>query len=574
MLFSQNQHKTSQSDFFKGLAIKENVDMMLTYCLEDEVTVANDDLLSPFMFHEFLFILSEKDENTSYRISKTNIERLFNVLNLDVAKYRHYFQKGKYQELKHQLYKLIENTLSNSFQRMNREWMRLCYLLFMFYEYNATDFSGEVIDSILSLNLLEFVFGMELERKLVELKRDENHTYDIETELMYPSWQNERQGYKLYPQSLTSPIWNEETKKEFAELYTNFVSKFISKDVEVFKNRGTIDSVIENSSKEMKDKWCNFLIYCIKNNMVEGDISEDFAIFSKNIFAKFGVNAYVLFAKICEKSNSYFSRSYEVVADEFFVRLNDLYIKELCEEKRELNRVSQEEIKSLKSSNRAFIKDIKSYEKDTDELRKINSELKTEIEKLQKSVCNNDEFLRLQQEVGELKGKLQEIQDSESKLRQSSDWKDKRIKELTNELEQYSEIESDLITLQNENNAILSEIERIESFEEESDEMSIDEKFEHIKNENILFVGGTGGMLLKLSNMFPNSDCIDISDMGSNFTVPQRFDYIVIYTKVVTHSHCNRIESQVDKNKIIPINICNRNLVIDELFKHINGHKN
>ena len=80
-------------------------------------------------------------------------------------------------------------------------------------------------------------------------------------------------------------------------------------------------------------------------------------------------------------------------------------------------------------------------------------------------------------------------------------------------------------------------------------------------------------MLMKFKEIFPNSDYIDISDCGSNFDVPSRFNYVVIYTRVVTHSHCKRIESQVDREKILLINICNKDLVIDELYKRIIGHK-
>ena len=141
-------------------------------------------------------------------------------------------------------------------------------------------------------------------------------------------------------------------------------------------------------------------------------------------------------------------------------------------------------------------------------------------------------------------------------------------------MKEYQSIEMDMMTLQNENNVILEQIKSIETLENEvNSDSEYERKLNAIKDEHILFIGGTGNMMSKFKDMFPNSDYIDISDCGSNFDVPSRFNYVVIYTRVVTHSHCKRIESQVDREKILLINICNKDLVIDELYKRIIGHK-
>ena len=247
-------------------------------------------------------------------------------------------------------------------------------------------------------------------------------------------------------------------------------------------------------------------------------------------------------------------------------------MKEIVEEKDANYKKSQEEVKTLKNSNRTFMKDIKNYEKDMATMTSKSEKLEKEVEELRQSVCNNDDVIKAQEELKKVKATLETEKENIKKVEQKSSWKDGRINELTEELKKYTTLETDLMTLQNENNAILGQIASLEALEEEN-EVTIEDKLEHIKNEPILFVGGTGNMLMKFKEIFPNSDYIDISDCGSNFDVPSRFNYVVIYTRVVTHSHCKRIESQVDREKILLINICNKDLVIDELYKRIIGHK-
>ena len=132
-----------------------------------------------------------------------------------------------------------------------------------------------------------------------------------------------------------------------------------------------------------------------------------------------------------------------------------------------------------------------------------------------------------------------------------------------------------MLELQNQNNVLLSDIAKIEQFEEMgADDSDIEKKYEAIKNEPIMFIGGVGDMLQRFVELFPNSENINISDNIANFNIPNRFKYVAIYTKVVKHSFCERAESIVGKDKIIFLNILNKNLVIDELYKSIIGHKN
>ena len=544
----------------------------LSYCLEDRQTVNNNELINPFLMHNFIFALSDRRSEMACNILTTNVERLFNRYGFDSQKMKNLFAKGNSEELKIEIYKIIERKLEGSFERLNKDWMLLCYLFSYFYEEKKEDFRGTAWFETMSFKLLDFVFAMELERKIVQEKAIANPNFEDITELMHDSWQTSMQDYKLLPQALICPIWSEETKIEFTMLYNNFISNFISKDAEVFAKRSTIESVFEGVNEDIVVKWKPFFEMCIKGYIHKEDISNEFGEFATKIADKFGVNGYALFSRMCGKSDAYFSKCFETFVNGIYTILVEKYMKEIVEEKDTNYKKSQEEVKTLKNSNRTFMKDIKNYEKDMATLTSKSEKLEKEVEELRQSVCNNDDYIKTQEELKKVKAALETEKENIKKVEQKSSWKDGRINELTEELKKYNNLETDLMTLQNENNAILSQIASIEALEEEN-ETTIDDKLEHIKNEPILFVGGTGNMLMKFKEIFPNSDYIDISDCGSNFDVPSRFNYVVIYTRVVTHSHCKRIESQVDREKILLINICNKDLVIDELYKRIIGHK-
>ena len=105
--------------------------------------------------------------------------------------------------------------------------------------------------------------------------------------------------------------------------------------------------------------------------------------------------------------------------------------------------------------------------------------------------------------------------------------------------------------------------------DEDVKQKRFEEQLSAIKDIPILFVGGIGDMMSKFKDIFPNSDYIDVSDEGVNFSVPPRFQYVVLYTRSITHPHCYRVESQVPRERIIFMSMSNTELVVDELYKRI-----
>jgi hypothetical protein len=263
--------------------------------------------------HNFIFALSDRRSEMAGSILTTNIERLFNRYGFDSQKMKNLFAKGNSEELKIEIYKIIERKLEGSFERLNKDWMLLCYLFSYFYEEKKEDFNGSDWFETMSFKLLDFVFAMELERKIVQEKAIANPNFEDITELMHNDWQTSMQDYKLLPQALVCPIWSEETKIEFTMLYNNFMSNFISKDVEVFAKRSTIESIFEGVSEEIVAKWKPFFEMCVKSYIHKDDISSEFGEFATKIADKFGINGYALFSRMCGKSDAYFSKCFETL---------------------------------------------------------------------------------------------------------------------------------------------------------------------------------------------------------------------------------------------------------------------
>ncbi len=242
------------------------------------------------------------------------------------------------------------------------------------------------------------------------------------------------------------------------------------------------------------------------------------------------------------------------------------------QEKSELNL----QIKDLKNTNRSLTRDMTKLGAEIETLKQEQNKNKELLEQAKQSEEESQELIDLREQIEQLKSDNSELSVSLTKSENKNSWSDNKIKELEGELKYYDGVEQSLMTLQNENNVLLADIERIEGLELEVEEDTSDfeRKFEAIKNEHIMFIGGTGDMLQRYVDMFPNADNINISDNNPNFTIPARFKYVAIYTKVVKHSFCARAESLVGKECIINLNILNKNLVIDELYKSIVGHKN
>ena len=233
------------------------------------------------------------------------------------------------------------------------------------------------------------------------------------------------------------------------------------------------------------------------------------------------------------------------------------------------------EIKDLKAANRNLTKSVTKLGADNDQLKALIEKDKVELEQVRKVEAESEELIELRKKVEELIQQNSELSADLKKSENKNDWLTKKNSELESDLKTYDGVEQSLMLLQNENNVLLADIERLELLDEneEDGEAEFERKLNAIREEPILFLGGTGDMMNRYLELFPNSENVNISDNTPNFTIPTRIKYVAIYTKVVKHSFCERAESLIGKENIIFLNILNKKLVVDELYKNIIGHK-
>lgn len=238
--------------------------------------------------------------------------------------------------------------------------------------------------------------------------------------------------------------------------------------------------------------------------------------------------------------------------------------------------VLNQELKELKTMNRNVLKSIKKLEKEKEDYLIAQ---KKEQEKLESNCVNQDtvnksELDSLQLIIDGLRTDVESYKTDFQKLVHKCEWQKNRIDELEHLLSYYETIESDMLSVQNENSVLMSQIDSLETLEEDYTEDTFDAELDAIKDEPIFFLGGVNNMMERFIKLFPNSEYVNISDDNCNFIVPSKYKYAVMYTRVLTHAHSRRLESIMGKENIIPLNILNTRLAVHVIYEHIMGQKN
>lgn len=233
------------------------------------------------------------------------------------------------------------------------------------------------------------------------------------------------------------------------------------------------------------------------------------------------------------------------------------------------------EIRSLKSEVKSEKREREKVEKGlqaaNDTIADMNSR-ESVILKDNEVVVSKDVISKYDSTISDLEKKVAELTNSLSKASGKCEWQEKQIAQLEEVVASYDNYDKELLELRGENIYLSSIIEKMEDLNKEDEDVKqkrFEEQLSAIKDIPILFVGGIGDMMSKFKDIFPNSDYIDVSDEGVNFSVPPRFQYVVLYTRSITHPHCYRVESQVPRERIIFMSMSNTELVVDELYKRI-----
>lgn len=391
----------------------------------------------------------------------------------------------------------------------------------------------------------------------------------------------------MFAESLTTPLFPEcirfdcdySLKEDFCKIYNAIRMPWINlhNETELPNRMALLESLDLKNDWSVLFKIMDKKFYKIPKGRIKYDVDEEFKV------------DYTYDTSLKVRSN----KDYQEDVDNFIYRTTrwypafDMTIKNaffndyvqsviieksmaVDKEKAELNA----QIRELKATNRSLTRDMGKLNSENENLKKEQEKNLLLIGEVKQSEEESKELVELRSKVEELKEQNADLTADLKKSENKAKWCESKISDMEKDMHYYDGVEQSLMTLQNENNVLLADIERIEGLENVEDTSDIDKKYQAIKDTPIMFIGGSGDMIQKYLELFPNSENINISDNNANFTIPPRFQYVAIYTKVVKHSFCSRAESLVDKEHIIYLNILNKNLVIDELYKSIVGHKN
>lgn len=561
-------HKSSLNEFNRSVSKVENTSAAFRFSLEDKETLNDLERVNPNIMHSVLFSISKKDVGTARRFFINNVVRLYNMGVFNNSKVKSNYLSNKPESSAIELQKLIDRKYPNMSDEFHLNWVKVIFCLYYYFYDNPE--SIQINKKTTSIELMWFVFSLVLEKYAsIEQTKQENQE---EFEKYFTTWKNEHKTYKLLHNSIQTI--NEENKNEFIDIFNSTIEKWVSFEPDIFGLRNKKSEFLPFEDDFKKDKW----EYLLKLSEKEESSYIKAVTLCDELHAVLkekSVELADLFMYTCNFSVYYYDFIFEKLTNYLF----SLFIRDINKENQKLREseasLHAEQVKTLKGTNRNLTKNLKSIEYELNSVKNELGVLKAETEEVNKVMVDSDEINQLNLKIKELTDELDLKAEELNKVQIKSQWKENRILELEHNLSYFETVESDLLGLQNENNYIMNQISELERLEnDEDDGLEFEKKLEAIKDEPILFVGGVGNMMSKFMEKFPNSDYIDISDMGVNFNVASRFKYVMIYTRVVTHSHCKRVESLVSKDKIIPLKIFNTKLVVEELYRRIIGHKN
>ncbi len=557
----------------------------LSHRFENEITVDRPELYDSRVFQVLLAVLTNRNIDTICKYYATQIKyieflKIFEnksvknlILSGDIVKGTVKFGEGidkKYSSLWFETVELYFKTLF------------ILYSYFDFYNNLSDDDALDMSEKIFIFSF-SIVLGTHIIRKYKDMNKEEQDACNKEFKPKKDqSFEDAFKKSILLPEHLCYNC-DESIKEDFVKLY-NAVRKHW--EVTLFDGNEEKRNRFENfDDLELQNDWTLFKKVLRRdffekpkaNKMFNRD--DIFKIKNADLLAEFNITPDNPCYSQYNLLKNYMSTQYTTMREVFVRVMYNYLIESALQEKFKsedsLKSDLSKEIKELKATNKNLTKSISKLNSENEALEKEKEANKTLLEEFKQSEQESQELLELREKVQELTQKNNDLTVSYTKLENRVNHSESKVETLEAELKYFDGVEQTLMVLQNENNAILSDISKIESLENAEDgDAEFERKWNAIKDEPILFIGGTGDMLTKYLELFPNSENINISDNNPNFTISSRFKYVAIYTKVVKHSFCERAASFVDKENIIYLNILNKKFIVDELYKRIVGHKN
>lgn len=570
----------SNSKATKFLKEEHTVLLNLGFRYDSEITVDNPELIDTAVLQGVLFVLSLRSKDFISNTFDTIMTHLENSPIFENSTVKNLIQTGdvskaniKFNEFINRKYPYIRHDTLTMFHKI----LSVMFEYFDFYSFYESDpekcknFCGYLLEDCylktLSYTLLRYFKTVSNE--------------DIQTFNTKVADKNDKE---IFNSAKTAELQSEclhfvcedGLKEDFCKIYNAIRQGWlIGCTDEERENRNKFDNL---KDLELKNDWSAFYKLMEKGFYVKPkSVSQDVHVtYSEDYPLKVVDNEKYEGALTALMQNA--MSVYELFSLYTMQEYLNRYIKRVLVEK--FKTFEQEksdllgQIKEFKNTNRSLTRDMNKLNAENEALKKEQEKNQELLEQAKHSEEESKELIELKGVVEELTANNAELTANLSKSENKVSWSDNKIKELEGEIKHYDGVEQSLMALQNENNVLSAEIERIETLEAEEDDSEFERKLAAIKDTPILFVGGVGDMLQKILDLFPNSENITISDNSPNFTIPPRFKYAVLYTKFVKHSFCNRAESLIGRENIIYLNILNKKLVVDELYKSIVGHKN
>lgn len=554
------------------ILIEKNIYNYTNFNFEDDVTLCSDKTFNPLIFQTLLFVLSNRDSKYLDFCLATANKKVEDSNLFESDKFITLMSKGDTYNAYNEIGKITNRVFPNLSKDTYSLYYTTLHCLFEYFDFenylnkldNPNRYLKSIFENCFAWTLYVSVMRAELPKKKKgneEKVNEEHEKYLKERESLI----NRFKSYKFLEKGISFNC-DETRKSEFVSLLNEQFSIWYKEDNSNFEKRNTIESF--DFSKYTLD-WS--LLFTPVEIILE---DRPYNVKKENIIHDKETKISKSFEFALKSISGLFSYSLGYVIQYLFLKKSSNFILEINKKNEDIKRVHDEELKTLKSTNRSLTKEMNKFES---ELKTAQSEIelqKSLLLKVEQQEKDSQELVELKKEVQSLKESLNSDAEELKKSSNKITWQENRISELEFSLKYYENMESDLLELQNINNSLSSQIDQIEKLEslEDSNE-EFEKKLKAISEVPILFIGGVGNMMSKFMEMFPNSDYVDISDKGTSFVVSSKYQYVAIYTRVVTHAHCDRAESQIGKDKIIPLNIFNTKLVVEELYKHIIEHK-
>lgn len=551
---------------------------------ESAATINNKELYDTNILKGILFVLTNRDKDVNDLSHSFLISDAYRMRVFSPSKVKSLIQEGKYSEASYKLEDIIEKKWPYLIPETCRLFYRVLICLCEYFDF--IEYGKKHLDEALKTlsKLFPYCFTLTAEtyclREYASLSEKEREEYDNSNTSSKSkkdnSWDITVKNNPLKAEYL-SYSKNKSRNEDFVKIFET-VFKYWYHDLY------GVDKELRNSPK------------CLEDLTLENDWSLLFQVMDKDYFKQpnsfVGKFEFAFAPRVKHTTEMKYQNDMEFLDYVYSMTVEGVYtcilafVRDIFNNIASsnyiefMNKSNQEkgdlagELKDLKSANRNLTKSVTKLGADNDLLKAQIEKDRVELEQVRKVEAESEELIELRKKVEELTQKNDELSADLKKAENKNSWLSKKNSELESDLRTYDGVEQSLMVLQNENNVLLADIAKIELLENEEDEdAEFERKLNEIRDEPILFLGGAGDMMTKYLELFPNAENINISDNNPNFTIPARIKYVAIYTKVVKHCFCERAESFVDKEHIIFLNILNKKLVVDELYKKIIGHK-